>query len=208
MSLIWDAMSWGRTKGEDESPPESRRTNGDIKSLLRPGTRATGVLCSPLPPVPSFPSTCPRFLDTFCTGHVRKSRQCSRFLRRFQRDPLPPPPCPDRDISPCYLHLGIVGAAHGNWAISRNALNYSMGSLSTLKRILILKGEIVAKLRKGLTESCGVSSTACLIYIEMEGARGVCPPDTPAAISIAIEFRRKGGSAATSPLIYKLSLLS
>lgn len=46
MSLIWDAMSCGRTKGEDESPPESRRTNGDIKSLLRPGTRATGVLCT------------------------------------------------------------------------------------------------------------------------------------------------------------------
>lgn len=46
MSLIWDAMSCGHTKGEDESPPESRRTNGDIKSLLRPGTRATGVLCT------------------------------------------------------------------------------------------------------------------------------------------------------------------
>ena len=55
MSLIWDAVSCGRTKGEDESPPESRRTNGDIKSLLRPGTRATGVLCTALPPTSFLP---------------------------------------------------------------------------------------------------------------------------------------------------------
>lgn len=73
MSLIWDAVSCGRTKGEDESPPESRRTNGDIKSLLRPGTRATGVLCTALPPTSSFPSTCPRFLDTFLLVPLCKS---------------------------------------------------------------------------------------------------------------------------------------
>lgn len=74
MSLIWDAVSCGRTKGEDESPPESRRTNGDIKSLLRPGTRATGAsMHRALLQPPSFPSTCPRFLDTFSFVPLCKS---------------------------------------------------------------------------------------------------------------------------------------
>lgn len=48
-----------------------------------------------------------------------------------------------------------------------------MGSLSTVKPVLILEGEILAKLRKALAESWGIQSTACLIYIEMEGARPV-----------------------------------
>lgn len=75
MSLIRDAMSRGCTKGEDESPPESRRTNGDIKSLLRPGTKATGVLRDPLLAPSSFPSTCPRFLDTFRgSAYVNRER--------------------------------------------------------------------------------------------------------------------------------------
>lgn len=86
--LYGTPVSCGRTKGEDESPPESRRTNGDIKSLLRPGTRATGVLCSLSSSSSPSPSTCPRSLDTFCTpARVNRDRG-TRFLRRLR--PLDP----------------------------------------------------------------------------------------------------------------------
>lgn len=84
MSLIWDAMSCGRTKGEDESPPERRRTNGDIKSLLRPGTRATGVLCTTAPSLHPLPSR-PRVRDFwihFVTNH-HALREISPFYVNF-----------------------------------------------------------------------------------------------------------------------------
>lgn len=84
VSLIWDAMSCGRTKGEDESPPERRRTNGDIKSLLRPGTRATGVLCTTAPSLHPLPSR-PRVRDFwihFVTNHYAL-REISPFYVNF-----------------------------------------------------------------------------------------------------------------------------
>lgn len=84
VSLIWDAMSCGRTKGEDESPPERRRTNGDIKSLLRPGTRATGVLCTTAPSLHPLPSR-PRVRDFwihFVTNH-HALREISPFYVNF-----------------------------------------------------------------------------------------------------------------------------
>ena len=90
MSLIWDAMSCGRTKGEDESPPERRRTNGDIKSLLRPGTRATGVLCTTAPSLQlSLPSR-PRVRDFWIhfvptTTTTTLSREILTLLRKFHR---------------------------------------------------------------------------------------------------------------------------
>lgn len=89
MSLIWDAMSCGRTKGEDESPPERRRTNGDIKSLLRPGTRATGVLCTTAPSLQlSLPSR-PRVRDFWIHFVPRTTTMLSReiltLLRKFHR---------------------------------------------------------------------------------------------------------------------------
>lgn len=84
VSLIWDAMSCGRTKGEDESPPESRRTNGDIKSLLRPGTRATGVLCTTPSNLflPVHVSAIPGYIFFVL---LCKSPRRSRFFQRFRR---------------------------------------------------------------------------------------------------------------------------